>query len=112
MDVILIATTNLTQNFDEAFERRFLYKICFDKPEIDIALQICKTRFPDIDEQSLKSLIQKYQFTGGQIENIARKYNMTLILKGVKPDIIQLEQYCKEETLHNQQRKSLGFCFN
>ena len=112
LDGILIATTNLTQNFDEAFERRFLYKICFDKPEIDIALQICKTRFPDIDEQSLKSLIQKYQFTGGQIENIARKYNMTLILKGVKPDIIQLEQYCKEETLHNQQRKSLGFCFN
>jgi len=29
---ILIATTNLTQNMDNAFERRFLYKIIFDKP--------------------------------------------------------------------------------
>ena len=25
LDGILIATTNLTENFDEAFERRFLY---------------------------------------------------------------------------------------
>ena len=32
---ILIATTNMTANFDKAFERRFLYKIEFDKPDIE-----------------------------------------------------------------------------
>ena len=33
LDGILIATTNLADNLDTAFERRFLYKIRFDKPE-------------------------------------------------------------------------------
>ena len=32
LDGIMIATTNLQQNMDKAFERRFLYKIKFDKP--------------------------------------------------------------------------------
>ena len=33
LDGILIATTNLADNLDTAFERRFLYKIRFDKPD-------------------------------------------------------------------------------
>ncbi len=35
LDGILIATTNLTQNLDKAFERRFLYKIEFRRPMAD-----------------------------------------------------------------------------
>ena len=31
----MIATTNLTKNLDSAFERRFLYKIEFEKPEVE-----------------------------------------------------------------------------
>lgn len=31
---ILIATTNLQDNMDRAFERRFLYKIQFDRPDV------------------------------------------------------------------------------
>jgi SpoVK/Ycf46/Vps4 family AAA+-type ATPase len=30
----MIATTNLVQNMDAAFERRFLYKVKFEKPEL------------------------------------------------------------------------------
>jgi SpoVK/Ycf46/Vps4 family AAA+-type ATPase len=32
LEGILIATTNLTQNMDKAFERRFLFKVEFEKP--------------------------------------------------------------------------------
>jgi len=32
---ILIATTNFTENMDSAFERRFLYKVSFDRPGIE-----------------------------------------------------------------------------
>jgi SpoVK/Ycf46/Vps4 family AAA+-type ATPase len=32
---ILIATTNMTVNLDKVFERRFLYKIEFDKPDTE-----------------------------------------------------------------------------
>jgi SpoVK/Ycf46/Vps4 family AAA+-type ATPase len=112
LDGILIATTNLTENFDKAFERRFLYKICFEKPETEVALQIWKIRFPEMEDSLLKFLIEKYSFTGGQIENIARKYKMSLILNGIIPDFNQMEQYCKEEVLPSQTRKTLGFCIN
>ena len=34
LEGIMIATTNLVQNMDSAFERRFLYKVKFRKPEL------------------------------------------------------------------------------
>ena len=34
LEGIMIATTNLVQNMDAAFERRFLYKVKFEKPEL------------------------------------------------------------------------------
>ena len=40
LDGILIATTNLVQNMDKAFERRFLYKIRFNKPSLEARLRI------------------------------------------------------------------------
>ena len=36
LDGIMIATTNLVQNMDAAFERRFLYKVKFEKPETEM----------------------------------------------------------------------------
>jgi len=43
LDGILIATTNLTKNMDTAFERRFLYKITFNKPEKEVRHHIWKS---------------------------------------------------------------------
>jgi SpoVK/Ycf46/Vps4 family AAA+-type ATPase len=39
---ILIATTNLASNLDTAFERRFLYKVQFQKPSVNIRAKIWK----------------------------------------------------------------------
>ncbi|MDR0321438.1 MAG: ATP-binding protein, partial [Treponema sp.] len=47
---ILIATTNLTQNMDKAFERRFLYKINFDKPSKESRRGIWNALLPDLHE--------------------------------------------------------------
>jgi SpoVK/Ycf46/Vps4 family AAA+-type ATPase len=43
LEGILIATTNLTQNLDPAFERRFLYKVEFKKPSIETKQAIWQT---------------------------------------------------------------------
>ena len=51
LDGIMIATTNLTQNLDRAFERRFLYKIEFDKPDIDAKVGIWNTMMPALTEE-------------------------------------------------------------
>lgn len=40
LEGIMIATTNLTTNLDKAFERRFLYKIRFDKPSVEVRSKI------------------------------------------------------------------------
>jgi SpoVK/Ycf46/Vps4 family AAA+-type ATPase len=37
-----IATTNLTQNMDKVFERRFIYKIMFEKPTLAAKKSICR----------------------------------------------------------------------
>jgi SpoVK/Ycf46/Vps4 family AAA+-type ATPase len=46
LDGILIATTNLTENLDKAFERRFLFKIRFDKPTLEAKTNIWKDKIP------------------------------------------------------------------
>ncbi len=43
---ILIATTNLVSKIDTAYERRFLFKIEFQKPSITVKAQIWKSKMP------------------------------------------------------------------
>ncbi len=46
LEGIMIATTNLTANLDKAFERRFLYKIQFNRPTVDARAQIWQAMLP------------------------------------------------------------------
>ncbi len=73
LEGIMIATTNLERSLDAAFERRFLYKIKFEKPSLQVRTQIWQSMMPDVDEATLSSIASQYDFSGGQIENIARK---------------------------------------
>ena len=82
LDGIMIATTNLTQNLDTAFERRFLYKIKFEKPTEEARAHIWHSMIPDLSEQNVHTLASRYDFSGGQIENIARHYAIDVILHG------------------------------
>ncbi|MGC4128097.1 MAG: ATP-binding protein [Bergeyella sp.] len=96
-DGILFATTNLVENLDSAFERRFLYKINFEKPEPKIASQIWKSKMPFLsDEESLK-LASQFSFSGGEMENIARKILMDEVLNNISPNFSQIVKYCQSE---------------
>lgn len=109
---ILIATTNLTQNLDPAFERRFLFKIRFDKPEESVRARIWQSMIPELTDADAMELAIQYGFSGGQIENVARKRDIAAILDGMDPSFDLLRSYCNEETLqHNTgTRRSIGFC--
>jgi hypothetical protein len=100
---ILIATTNLAQNMDKAFERRFLYKITFDKPCIESRKGIWNALLPDLPEDNITELSRKFELSGGQIENIARKIEVDEVINGNAPSIDKLIQYCNEESQN-------GFC--
>ena len=106
---IMIATTNLTSNMDSAFERRFLYKICFDKPTENTRTQIWKSMLPFLSYEEARSLAGNYNFSGGQIENIARKQTVDSILYGHHQDISSVKSYCDRETIRNSIINKIGF---
>ncbi|MBR5688608.1 MAG: AAA family ATPase [Prevotella sp.] len=110
LDGIMIATTNLQQNLDRAFERRFLYKIKFEKPTVEARAHIWHEMIPDLSCQVVQTLADKYDFSGGQIENIARHYNIDCILHGTDSNAIDaLIAHCDNECLENAEQKRIGF---
>ncbi len=105
---ILIATTNLANNLDSAFERRFLFKIKFRKPDDSIKAQIWKSKLPQLSLSECSLLAGDFNFSGGQIENILRKSEIHEIIHGVTITFKQIIDFCKEETLNNK-RVQIGF---
>ena len=112
MEGILIATTNIAGNLDKAFERRFLYKIEFERPDVQAKSAIWRSMMPDLREDEADKLASLYDFSGGQIENICRKHAIDSILWGEQnPDFEKLKEHCESEVLHlgNSERRKIGF---
>ena len=110
LDGIMIATTNLQQNMDKAFERRFLYKIKFDKPTEEARASIWHSMIPELSELDVHTLASKYDFSGGQIENIARHYAIDCILHGTDDDTLSLIiAHCDNERLDQKESRKIGF---
>lgn len=110
LEGILVATTNLTSNLDKAFERRFIYKIEFHKPDLDTKAKIWNSLIPEISESDARALASDYDFSGGQIENISRKCEVDYILNGVTNDLSCIKQLCSEECIENTTKRAhIGF---
>ena len=111
LDGILIATTNLAGNFcDEAFARRFIFKVEFSTPEAETRSKIWKSMIKGISADDADTLGRRYEFSGGNIENIARKAAVDYVLSGKKAGLEQLSKFCDEETLSTSGlRKRIGF---
>jgi hypothetical protein len=107
---ILIATTNLTQNMDSAFERRFLYRINFDRPGVESRKGIWNAMLPDLREPEAAAVSGKFDLSGGQIENIARKIEVDAIISGSAISVDTLVKYCKDEIQNSLiASKRIGF---
>ncbi len=111
LDGIMIATTNLANNLDSAFERRFLYKIKFDSPDSTVRKKLWQTMIPDLSEADSISLANSYELSGGQIENVARKYAINSILYGNQAEpLATLRDYCEGERLNSKKDiRRIGF---
>ena len=110
LDGILIATTNLTSNLDKAFERRFLYKIRFDKPSMEARVAIWKAMMPSLSEAEATQLATDFDFSGGQIENVVRKREVKAIIGLEEPGFADVRAFCQEEVIGNgASRRRIGF---
>lgn len=93
---IFMATTNLIDNMDDAFSRRFLNKIKFDRPTAKTRAYIWKSKLKDLDDKTYEKL-STYDLSGGQIENVSRKYLINKILNQKEFDYNEILNYIKEE---------------
>ena len=112
IDGIMIATTNLTCNLDSAFDRRFLYKVEFHQPSVEAKTHIWQSFIPGLADTDASVLARSYNFSGGQIENIARKVMVDHLLFGGTPDLNHIEELCSKEQIarsNTNSRKPIGF---
>ena len=111
LEGIMIATTNLTCNLDKAFERRFIYKIEFERPTLEAKQQIWKAMIPSLSDAFAHSLAKEFDLSGGQIENVARKRTVELILSGEEPSEEKIREYCMGEMVNSKQDKRVKIGF-
>lgn len=111
LDGIMIATTNLQENLDRAFERRFLYKIKFEQPDAAVRAKIWQQMIPELTESDATTLAAAHELSGGQIENVVRKHSINVVLHGEQEKPLQsLLAECAAERLSNkEQHRRVGF---
>ena len=107
---ILMATTNLINNLDSAFERRFLFKIKFSKPSILSRTKIWQNKIETISEQEAAQLAADFEFSGGQIDNITKKMLMRSLISDKPCSIDDIIEYCQNELFVKKgNTKVIGF---
>ncbi|MEA2096665.1 MAG: ATP-binding protein [Candidatus Cloacimonadota bacterium] len=114
---VLIATTNLRDNLDEAFSRRFHLKLEFPFPEVDERVQLWKLHLPNsipgTQSICIKSIAERYELSGGQIKVIVRNACVEAASRaGTSKVLLQndLIKYCEIESVSSfEKRKTIGF---
>ena len=110
LDGIMIATTNLEQNLDSAFERRFIYKVRFERPNVEQRRRIWLSMMPSLSEDMALQLATTFDLSGGQIENIVRKCDVESILYGESAvDAEKIQRFCQEEKIQKASTAHVGF---
>lgn len=109
LDGILFATTNLTHNLDPAFERRFLFKIKFEKPPIPTQAKVWNLYFPELTESQCLDLAKKFNLSPAQINNVRRKQIIDAILYPDKTIIQSITENGQFEKPYYERNSSVGF---
>ena len=107
---IMIGTTNLISNMDRAFERRWIYKVNFGKPTSKAQFNIWKDQIPALKKSELEALIQKFDFTPGEISNVAKRWQIEKLIGDGETEFDILLSLCNTETFASQsEQKFIGF---
>ena len=66
---------------------------------------------PSLQDEVADVLAKEFDLSGGQIENVARKRTVELILSGVEPSVNELREYCRTEKINSKggDRARIGF---
>jgi SpoVK/Ycf46/Vps4 family AAA+-type ATPase len=111
---VLIATTNLLENIDKAFSRRFNYKIEFKKPHKEQRKKLWKLLLPkDAPYEKKFSIdeLSEYSLTGGEINLIVKNtaYRVAVNEDPLFTTELFLEEIKRERGTNFDSEKSMGF---
>lgn len=105
---IMIATTNLESSLDPAFERRFLFKVKFERPSLEAKKHMWMDKLNGLSEDAAEALAGSYNLSGGEIDNVVRKVTMNRVLTGEDYSLDYLKELCGQEKF-SKQHKVVGF---
>ena len=98
MSGILLATTNLKDNLDVAFERRFLFKTEITNPDADARKKIWKVSIPELSDEEAARLASDFEMSGGQISNVAAKRDLASLYMEDDLGYDYIAKLCAAET--------------
>jgi len=111
---ILIATTNLLDNIDKAFSRRFNYKIEFKKPSLKQRVRLWRLLLPqnaDFESDFEIEKLSNYELTGGQISLVVKNtaYKVAVREESIFSMRDFIEEINSELDSNFNDNKSMGF---
>ena len=112
---IFIATTNFAANLDDAFKRRFIHKIHFDRPDGATLRMMWKEKMPSLSSEHLDSLVSTFRFTGAQIDNVRKMILIRECALGQTVTMDDIVGFCEEEAMEfstkdiTSETKRIGF---
>ncbi|MDR1614105.1 MAG: ATP-binding protein [Campylobacteraceae bacterium] len=106
-DGLLVATTNMLENIDPAFSRRFDYKIEFEKPNLKQRIKLWQQALPEsaaYEENFDIKILAGYPLSGGQIQIVLKNTALKVALK--KEAIFTLEDF--KEAIERETKGAFG----
>ena len=62
-----------------------------------------------LPDEDCRTLATKFDFSGGEIDNIVRKVMMEEVLNGIRPDLAGIEELCRYEKIGGKKDGGIGF---
>lgn len=85
---VVFILTNHPESLDMAFARRFSFKIEFPKPRIEQQKEYWHKVMPELDEETIHQLIEKFDMSIATIEKIVGQYYIQTL---VSPNLIETQ---------------------
>ena len=106
---VLVATTNLIGNLDDAMVRRFSIKAEFHLPDAPTRERLWRSRFPFLSGEESTDLAGRYAISAAQMDNVLAEATMDEIIDERPVSAEDLAGYCEELGYGDPCRKRIGF---
>ena len=105
---ILFATSNM-KSFDEAYSRRFIYKLHFEQPKNEFLIQLYHKFLPGLSDQQYKILLQ-YKISPDEIRTVQMKRELyNFFHNNIECDFSYIELCIKNMKFIPENTNSIGF---